>query len=199
VFARALAKDPDRRFASCRQLVAALRSAFEADAATTRVVAPPRAPRRRRTWRALLLLLALAGVAAGIVVGTQRGGSPRDAARPVTITQQGTTVVHTVTGQSPPTTTAAVPDGAALASQGYSKLQAGDYGGALPLLEQAAQRLSGSGSLDEAYNDYNLAYALARTQGCSGRVLQPLDASQSIQGHRSEINKLRASCKQAGA
>ena len=47
--------------------------------------------------------------------------------------------------------------------------------------------------------DYNLAFALAQTQGCSGRVLQLLDASQSIQGHRSEINKLRAKCKKAGA
>jgi predicted Ser/Thr protein kinase len=213
VFARALAKDPDRRFASCRQLVAALRSAFEDAAGTTRVVALPHAPRRRRTWPVLLLLLllALAGAAAGILIATQRDERPQQAAQPVTITQQGTTVVQTVTAQAPPTTAAAAtpptttaavtppaPDGAALASQGYSKLQAGDYAGALPLLEQAAQQLAGSGSLDEAYNDYNLAYALAQTQGCSERVLQLLDASQSIQGHRSEINKLRANCKKAG-
>jgi predicted Ser/Thr protein kinase len=202
VFARALAKDPDRRFASCQQFVAALRSAFEDDAGTTRIVALPRAPRRRRTWTVLLPLLALAGAAAGILIATQRDESPNKAAQPVTITQQGTTVVQTVTAQAPPTTTAAspppAPDGAALASQGYSKLQTGDYAGALPLLEQAAQQLAGSGSLDEAYNNYNLAYALAKTQGCSERVLQLLDASQSIQGHRSEINELRATCKKAG-
>jgi hypothetical protein len=185
--------------------VAALRSAFEDDAGTTRVVALPRARRRRRAWPVLLVLLflALAGVAAGLLIATQRDESPHKAAQPVTITQQGTTVVQTVTAQAPPTTTAAAapppaPDGAALASQGYSKLQAGDYAGALPLLEQAAQQLAGSGSLDEAYNDYNLAYTLANTQGCSERVLQLLDASQSIQGHRSEINKLRATCKKAG-
>ena len=48
--------------------------------------------------------------------------------------------------------------------------------------------------MSEAYNDYNLAVALAQTQGCSQQVLQLLDASQSIQGHRSEIDQLRASC-----
>jgi predicted Ser/Thr protein kinase len=203
VFTRALAKDPDERFGSCRQFVAALRSAFEDAAGTTRVVALPRAPRRRRLWPVLLPLLALAGAVAGILIATQRDESPQKAAQPVTITRQGTTVVQTVTAQAPPTTTAAAapppaPDGAALASQGYSKLQAGDYAGALPLLEQAAQQLAGSGSLDEAYNDYNLAYALAQTQGCSDHVLELLDASQAIQGHRSEINKLRAICKKAG-
>jgi predicted Ser/Thr protein kinase len=192
VFARALAKDPDERFTSCQRFVAALRSAFEDAAAATRVVAPQSVPARRRTWPVLLALLALAGLAAGIVLATDRDEAPRTAARPVTITQQGTTVVQTVTAQQPP-----APDGAALASQGYSKLQAGDYAGALPLLEQAAQQLAGSGSLDEAYNDYNLAYVLAQTQGCSERVLQLLDASQAIQGHRSEINKLRATCKKA--
>jgi cytoskeletal protein RodZ len=212
VFTRALAKDPGERFTSCQRFVAALRSAFEDAAATTRVVALPRAPVRRRRWPVLLVLLvllALAGVAAGLLLATRRDTGPQGAQR-LTITQQGTTVVQTVTAQAPPTTslatptttpaapTPSAPDGAALASQGYSKLRSGDYGGALPLLEQAAQQLTGSGSLDEAYNDYNLAYALAQTQGCSGRVLQLLDASQAIQGHRSEINKLRATCKKAG-
>jgi len=205
VFARALARDPDKRFTSCQRLVAALRSAFEDAAATTRVVALQSAPVRRRTWPVLwvlLLLLALAGVAAGLLLATHRDTGGQGVQR-LTITQQGATVVQTVTAQAPPTTapaapTPSAPGGAALASQGYSKLRSGDYGGALPLLEQAAQQLTGSGSLDEAYNDYNLAYALAQTQGCSERVLQLLDASQAIQGHRSEINKLRATCKKAG-
>jgi serine/threonine-protein kinase len=209
VFMRALAKDPGERFTSCQRFVAALRSAFEDAAATTRVVALQSAPVRRRMWPALLVLLALAGVAAGLLLATHRD-TGRQGAQHLTITQQGTTVVQTVTAQAPPTTapatpsttpaapTPSAPDGAALASQGYSKLRSGDYGGALPLLEQAAQQLTGSGSLDEAYNDYNLAYALAQTQGCSERVLQLLDASQAIQGHRSEINKLRATCKKAG-
>jgi serine/threonine-protein kinase len=197
VLARALAKRPNDRYGSCQRFVAALRASFEDAAATTRLVAVPRrAPRRRRMWPVLLALLALAGVAAGIVLATHRDTSTPRAGRPVTVTRQGTTVVHTVTAQQP--TAAAAPDGSALASDGYSKMQAGDYTGALPLLEQAAQKLTGTGSLDEAYNDYNLAYTLAQTQGCSQRVLQLLDASQEIQGHRSEIDDLRASCKKAG-
>ena len=37
-------------------------------------------------------------------------------------------------------------------------------------LQQAASRLQGSGSLGEAYNDYNLAYALTQTQGFSRSI-----------------------------
>jgi hypothetical protein len=73
-------------------------------------------------------------------------------------------------------------------------MRAGDYTGALPLLEQAAGRLRGSGSIDEAYNDYNLAVALAKTDGCSARVTELLAASERIQGHRSEIDALRRTC-----
>jgi hypothetical protein len=72
-------------------------------------------------------------------------------------------------------------------------MQAGDYAGALPLLEQAANALRGTG-LAEAYNDYNLAFTLAKTQGCSARVIQLLDASQAIQGHRAPIDQLRKAC-----
>jgi thioredoxin-like negative regulator of GroEL len=115
----------------------------------------------------------------------------------VTITERGTTVERTVTQRAtPPPTTAAV-DNAAAAAQGFAKLQAGDYAGALPLLQQAAQALQGSGSLNEAYNDYNLAFALAKTQGCSSRVLDLLDASQQIQGHRKPIDDLRHGCRKA--
>jgi hypothetical protein len=119
----------------------------------------------------------------------------------VTVTRQGTTVVQTVTAAQRPTTSQSPPPASSggnaqsLALQGYEKLRAGDYAGALPLLEQAAQQLQGSGTTDEAYNDYNLAYALAKTSGCSDRVLQLLDASESIQGRRTEIDRLRASCR----
>ncbi len=82
-----------------------------------------------------------------------------------------------------------------LAQRGFQKLQAGDTAGALALLEQAARKLQGTNSLGEAYNDYNLAYALARIQGCSTELLQLLDASQAIQGHRKQIDQLRKSCK----
>lgn len=66
--------------------------------------------------------------------------------------------------------------------------------GALPLLEHAAKQLQGDGTLAEAYNDYNLAFTSAKTQGCSSRMLQLLDASQAIQGHRTQIDQLRKAC-----
>jgi eukaryotic-like serine/threonine-protein kinase len=233
VLAKALAKDPAQRFATCRAFVHALRYAFHEAEEPTHVVpraapVPAHAPRRSRAWvPLLLLLLALAGIASGVIYATDRSGSKKGARAPKpativqTVTARQQTVVRTVTATaqqpSPPatstppstststftstatTTPAPTSSGQTLASEGYQKLQAGDYAGAVPLLEQAAQQLQGTGSLDEAYNDYNLAFALAKTEGCSARVLQLLDASEGIQGHRSDIDRLRAACGRAGA
>ena len=121
----------------------------------------------------------------------------------MTVTARGTTVRETVTAQAPaasqprpaPTSTA----GAAVALQGYRRLEAGDPGGALPLLERAARQLDGTGSLDEAYNDYNLAAAVAATTGCSTRVLRLLDASEGVQGTATKIHRLRTSCRRQAA
>ena len=203
VFAHALAKRPEDRYASCSEFVAELRHAFDRDAGTTRrvVAMSPRAPRRAFALPLVLALLVAAGIATAAYLATRGTPDSRPTAR-ITITHPGTTVQKTVTAQAP-TTQAAAPasapssgaSGGSLAQQGYAKLQAGDYAGAVPLLEQAANDLQGDGTLAEAYNDYNLAYALAKTQGCSSRVVQLLDASQAIQGHRSEINGLRAACR----
>ena len=76
------------------------------------------------------------------------------------------------------------------------QLQHGDYAGALPLLEQAVQKLNGSGAIDEAYADYNLAYTRRKLGQCAG-VLDLLDRSEAVQGHRSEIDALRADARQA--
>jgi predicted Ser/Thr protein kinase len=194
VFDRALAKHPDDRFSSCGELVAALRHAFdESDGATRRIVTT--APRTRRNFALPLAVVALlaAGVALALLLATHHSAAKPPVQR-VTVTQRGTTVRETVTAQQPTT-----PSAGSAAQQGYAKLQAGDYAGALPLLQQAAQQLQGSGTLAEAYNDYNLAYVLARMQGCSGpakdHVKQLLDASQRIQGHRPQIDQLRHACK----
>jgi eukaryotic-like serine/threonine-protein kinase len=184
----------------------------------TTVAPAPRKGRRFRVPLAVgLVALALGGGAiAGAVIA---GGSEHRATKPtapVTITERGTTLRETVTAQPPPTTaahptstptTAAHPtstpttastssaSGSSLALAGYSRLQANDAAGALPLLQQAAQKLQETGSLTEAYNDYNLAFALAKMKGCSTQVLQLLDASQAIQGHRKEIDRLRKTCR----
>ncbi len=115
-----------------------------------------------------------------------------------TITGPGETVRQTVTTQAttapttaPASSTAAGgASGAALNNAGYAKMRAGDYGGALPLLQQAVQKLNGAGSTDEAYADYNLAYTTFALGRCDN-VVSLLDHSESLQGHRPEINRLR--------
>ena len=75
-------------------------------------------------------------------------------------------------------------------------MRQGDYTGALPLLEQAVQKLSGSGAITEAYADYNLAYTRRKLGQCTD-VLRLLDRSQSVQGHRTEIDALRSEAQRA--
>jgi hypothetical protein len=69
-------------------------------------------------------------------------------------------------------------------------MRAGDYHGALPLLEQAVAKLGGTGSTVEAYADYNLAFTRFALGDCTD-VLALLDRSEQVQGHRSEITRLR--------
>jgi hypothetical protein len=103
-------------------------------------------------------------------------------------------VQQTVTVQpttAPSTTAASAPSsGAALNDAGFAKMRAGDFNGALPLLEQAVQKLDGTGSTTEAYADYNLAFTRFALGSCTD-VVSLLDESESIQGRRHEIDRLR--------
>ena len=73
-------------------------------------------------------------------------------------------------------------------------MKAGNYEGALPLLEQAVAGLSGDGSLAEAYASYNLAFTRLALGRCDG-VAELLDRSEQIQGKRKEISQLRHEAK----
>ena len=203
VFTRALAKDPKGRYESCASLVAAIRAALREDTATTRVVPPVEPPaltrgRLRRAWPIVAVaaaMLALAGVAlaAALTGGDDPTAEPTTISR--TVTSRGETVTVTATTEATteaaPTTSAA-PSGNAtsLNDQGFRKLQAGDFEGALPLLEQAVAAAQGTGSLTEAYADYNLALTRLQLGSCDG-VLELLDRSQQVQGKRKEIDRLR--------
>lgn len=214
IFARALAKDPAARYPNATEFAGELRRALHDDAGDTgwiepvpaaapaRVVASPsHAGARSRLLPALVLpLLLAAGVVIAMLATRGNSSSPRAVAQTVvrTVTQPGTTVRETTTAPAPlpPTTVATTTtpatgvSGASLNNAGYAKMQARDYAGAQPLLEQAVQKLNGTGSLDEAYADYNLAYTRLALGQCTG-VLPLLDRSQSIQGHRKEIDGLR--------
>jgi serine/threonine-protein kinase len=185
------------------------------EVSASRAATPERLPpaarssgRNRRWLIPLVLLLLLAGGLASAWAAT-RGGSQGRASTPKqlkpvtvvrTITSPGRTVERTVTaaaGPPPATTptTSAPPagtgqTGSELNSEAYAKMQAGEYSAALPLLEQAVQKLSGTNSLAEAYADYNLADTRYELGQCSG-VMSLLDRSQAIQGRRTEIDALR--------
>jgi predicted Ser/Thr protein kinase len=221
-FARALAKDPQQRLATCADFVAASRSAY-ADAAgetrrltpvaATAATAPVARPSARTSaaWPALAALLvvgAIAGALLAYFLTRHNGSSFATAPTTVvthlqTVTSQGqvTTVERTATATTAPATTAPATtassqSGTALNNAGYAKMQAGDYAGALPLLEQAVRKLDGTGALDEAYAKYNLAYTRYHLGNCDG-VLDLLDQAQAIEGRKAPIDRLRAQAQQS--
>jgi eukaryotic-like serine/threonine-protein kinase len=216
VFERALAKDPAERYAHASDFVSELRGALHDDAATTRVidtgwtepvarstattarVAPP--PSSRRWWIPALIAAAL--IAGGVLAAVLASSGSKNA-KPLTVVRTVTgpsqTVRETVTTSAATTAPSSAPtpgsaSGAQLNAAGYQKIQAGDLKGALPLLEQAVQKLNGTGALDEAYAKYNLAYTRFALGDCTD-VLALLDQAQAIEGHRKPIDDLRHRAK----
>jgi tRNA A-37 threonylcarbamoyl transferase component Bud32 len=201
VFRRALAKDPRDRYGNASEFVADLRDALSRPAATTASFPAPvvaRAPRRGILVPALLLLAAAA--AGAIVAVLLTGGGGQKAARVVTHRVTGpagkvTTVRQTVTQRqtvtapapSPPPASGGVSDGHSLNDRGYQLIQQGDFSGAVPLLQQAVQKLAGVGPADpyEAYANYNLGYALYRSGRCSEAVPY-LEHAQELEPERHE-------------
>jgi serine/threonine-protein kinase len=195
VFRQAMAKDPTRRFETSAEFVAALRAALSEAAGTTRSFRPvaaaaPGIQRRRGApgrWAALAALLALGAVGGAIAAVLLTSGDSKPKAAPlprprprvttVIVTRQGSTVQTTVTAPTtspstspPPTTSPSSLSGSALNDAGYRKMQAGDYNGALPLLQQAVAKLSGAGFPIEAYANYNLGYTLLQVGRCTEAV-----------------------------
>jgi eukaryotic-like serine/threonine-protein kinase len=161
-----------------------------------------RPARPRRSYAPLLALLvagAIAGALAAYFLTRGDGGTPRAAPQPsisirrVTVQGQPTTVVSTVL--PPPSTSASPPpaspgsgsSGHALNDAGYAKMRKGDYGGAVPLLQQAVSKLSGVGPGDpyEAYANYNLGYSLLQLGRC-GEAIPYLQRAKRLEPQRSE-------------
>ena len=219
VFQKAMAKRPQDRYRSAGEFVAALREAFEEPAEPSTVVLPPaRAPvpppagAPPRRWPFVLTLLALGALAGGLLAFALTRGDGHKTATPSvqtivkTVQGQPRTVTQQVTSPPPPPPPSPSPpppasppatssqSGAALDNAGHAKMLAGDYQGALPLLEQAYSKLQGMGSLDEAYVDYNLASTRLHLGRCDG-VVDLLKNSERIQGHRTEIDDARKQAK----
>jgi serine/threonine-protein kinase len=219
ILARALAKDPEDRPASCAGLVADLRDAFRGAAAKTRVApAPPpvaapgapgaptrrlppagRPPSRGPSHRALVIgaaaFLAAGAVLAG-VLGAALDDDPRREGRQRTggtTTTQTTETQTTETQPTEPETTEelSLAQAQELNNQAYSLMGDGEFGRARPMLELALDTLQGTGDIYEAYASYNLAYTRYQLGGCAG-ILELLDRSQAIQGQHPDIDSLRA-------
>jgi tetratricopeptide (TPR) repeat protein len=221
VFERALAKDPARRYETAGAFVDALARAVH-PASMRAFAEPSRVPRpeRRDGWPlpALLgivlagALLLGVGVAAAFLLGggDDPPGDPQGAApgvqtvtQEVTVQDEPTTVVQTVTSPPGEETPAAgsdvsVEEAAALNDEAFgSYMQQGDYEGALPLLERAVPALRGTyseGFPYEAYAEYNLGKTLAELDRCD-EALPHLDRSEELQGRRGPITAARNECR----
>ncbi len=220
VFERALAKESARRYRGARELVEDLRASLGPEDEPTRIRTAPVPysvnrvrPRRGRSPVPVLLgSLALATLVAGGLVAAVTTGNddpgPSVVTENVTRTQGGTTATTevTVTEQAPTTTPATTGAGGGggggklsyeeakqLTDEATALMRQGDYAGALPLAERAYKSLRGSGDIYEAYSAYNAGKSLIELGDCK-RGLSYLDASEAIQGSRSEIREARAKC-----
>ncbi|HEY6835897.1 MAG TPA: protein kinase [Gaiellaceae bacterium] len=198
VFQRALAKDPAARYPTATAFVSSLRDAMSTGGTLVQTARGGRGP-RVAVLAAVLLIAAGAGAVAAALVTGGHGTASRVITRRVTgPAGQVTTVHETVTQQQtvtapapppppPPATVSGGAGGHTLNDQGYQLIQQGNYAAAIPVLQQAVRKLSGTGPADpyEAYANYNLGYALYRSGRCPEAVPYLRRASQ-LEPDRSE-------------
>ena len=202
VFERSLAKDPRARYSTAAELVGELRRALHEDAGETWAV-----PRGGRAAAAHHARHAGGEPAAGSCRPPRCGGDRRGGARGSARRRRRDTAGadrrshgHRADRDRPPDDHRAGHDGrrparrpaggAALNDAGLRAAAGGRLHQGAAAAQQAVRQLSGTGSTDEAYANYNLAYATLALGRCTRRA-RPLDRSQAVQGHRPEINRLR--------
>ncbi|HXV56529.1 MAG TPA: serine/threonine-protein kinase [Gaiellaceae bacterium] len=215
VLARALAKDPARRFPTAAAFVDALEQALGAhDPVPAHPPPPPAARQPRRTAAGAVvagaLLLASGGVAAALIARDDGGDGAAAPGREtvtqeVTVEGEATTVVRTVT-DAPEEEPAPEPEGvspeeaAALNDDAFRLMQQGRWEDALPLLEEAVPALRGTfsdGFRYEAWAEYNLGRTLVELDRCD-EALPHLERSRELQGNRREIKEAVRACGPPG-
>jgi serine/threonine-protein kinase len=216
VFRQAMAKDPAQRFDSAAEFVSAIRAALAEAAGAARTLrpvavsspavpaTPPISPRRSRPsrWAALAALLALGAIGGAIAAIVLADGTSKPAAAPpvprtvTTVVTRGTTVQTTGPATTPASNQASL-SGPALNNAGFLKEKAGDYSGALPLLQQAVTKLSGAGFPYEAYANYNLGYTLLQLGQCNEAVPY-LETAKQLEPQRHEPQDAIKAAKHCG-
>jgi len=178
--------------------------------ATARTVFLETPERRSRVGALLLGLIALAAAGAGAaylltrdnptaapIVTTQvvtRPGITHNVTQTRVVTQHApapVTSAAAATSATAPTTAAATPasgDGRSLNDQGYARMQAGDYTGALPLLQRSVQALAGAGYPYEAYASFNLGYTLLQLGRC-GEAVPYLQKADGLEPRNKYVRK----------
>ncbi len=206
VFARALAKDPARRYASAAEFVADLRDAVHDASPRTAVLAA--IPSRARRGPLLIVVALVALVGAGLVVAAliaSAGGGDGDRAA----TGESTTVVRTVTAQgttqrvtvTAPAATPTRPQPAglsvaqarALQDQSTSALKNGDWERALQLAQQALPALQDRDRTYEAYANYNIGKSLAELDRCD-EALPYLERREQLLGPHPDVTAAKQQC-----
>ncbi len=188
VLARGMAKHPEERFATSRELVGAIEQALSRSATRRPLTVPPaglarglsRAGSGARRRIAAVAALAIAALAVAIAASTN-GGAPaplRAAARThsLSLSHAAQPATHAAAPKAPPVTTPTTthaaakpatpaptqsqpPSPDALEAQGHQLMLGGDYGAAIPVLRQAVATAAPSSPI-YAYALYDLGHSL---------------------------------------
>jgi eukaryotic-like serine/threonine-protein kinase len=161
----------------------------------------------------LLAALATGGVLAAVMSSEGDGdanGQGAGTRKAKTVTQvttvegEGTTVIQTTTAEtdqeapaSGGTGLVSYDEAVALTDEATGLMEQGDFESALPLARRAYKSLRGSGDIYEAYAAYDAGKSYIELGNCK-KGLPLLDASEQIQGQRSEIDEARAMCSSDG-
>ena len=219
-FQHAMAKHPADRFRTSANFVGALRKSLAKPKPTQQAAPPSTAPTRLRSerhpWRvpAIIGLLAAAAAVGALVAAALAGsGDENGSSAPSVVTQistsEGERVTVTETTEPPPPppppppSTAAEPPppsppptgqtGSQLTDRATGLMRQGRFAEALPIAQQALQKLRGTGQLYEAYANYNVGRSLIELGRCE-EGLPYIDASEELQGSRAEFRQARAKC-----